>query len=46
MPVPKGPRTKIVGFLRPEYFNIGCIWALKPHYLGPWTLRVLLDSGC
>ena len=21
-------------------------WALKPHYLGPWTLRVGCASGC
>ena len=26
---PEGPRTQIVGL----------IWALKPCYLGPWTLR-------
>ena len=26
--------------LGPKYYNINGIWALKPHYLGPWTLRV------
>ena len=36
---PKGPRTQIIGFLGPKYYNINSIWALKPYYLGPWTLR-------
>ena len=31
-----------MGF-RAKYFNINGTWALKPHYLGPWTLR--LASG-
>ena len=35
---PKGPSR----VLRPKYYNINCIWALKPPYLGPWTLRVRL----
>ena len=26
--------------LGPKYYNIHGIWALKPFYLGPWTLRV------
>ena len=30
----KGPRTQIIGFHGPS------TWALKPYYLGPWTLRV------
>ena len=25
--------------LGPKYHPINGIWALKPHYLGPWTLR-------
>ena len=24
----------------PKYYSINGIWALKPYYLGPWTLRV------
>ena len=27
--------------LGPKCYNISGIWALKPHYLGPWTLRDL-----
>ena len=23
----------------PKYYTINGIWALKPYYLGPWTLR-------
>ena len=26
--------------LGPKYYTINGIWALKPHYLGPWTLKV------
>ena len=26
------------------YYNINGIWALKPHYLGPWTLRAIFIS--
>ena len=25
--------------LRPKCHNLNGIWALKPYYLGPWTLR-------
>ena len=25
--------------LGPKYYNVNGIWALKPYYLGPWTLR-------
>ena len=25
--------------LGPKYYNLNGIWALKPYYLGPWTLR-------
>ena len=28
------------GVLVPKYYDIHGIWALKPYYLGPWTLRV------
>ena len=38
--LPKGPGTQIIGFLGPKYYNINDLWALKPLYLGPWTLRV------
>ena len=31
--IPKGPRSG------PKYYSINGIWALKPYYLGPWTLR-------
>ena len=34
--IPKGPRTQIMGYS--IYFNMNGIWALKPYYLGPWTL--------
>ena len=34
----KGPETHL-GF-RAQYYNINGIWALKPCYLGPWTLMV------
>ena len=36
---PQGPRTQIIGFVGPKYYNINSIWTLKPYYLGPWTLR-------
>ena len=36
---PKGPRTQIMGFWGPKYYDNNAIWALKPYYLGPWTLR-------
>ena len=26
-------------FVRPNYHQYYSIWALKPYYLGPWTLR-------
>ena len=28
--------------LGPKYYNVNGIWALKPYYLGPWTLRECL----
>ena len=32
----------------PNYSNIHGVWALKPYYLGPWTLRgsrvVVMDA--
>ena len=38
----EGPRTHIIELPGPKYYIINCIWALKPYYLGPWTLRALL----
>ena len=35
----KGPRTQQIGFQGFKYCNISGIGALKPYYLGPWTLR-------
>ena len=32
----KDPNNRVLG---PKYYNVDGIWALKPHYLGPWTLR-------
>ena len=32
----KDPNNRVLG---PKYHNINGIWALKPYYLGPWTLR-------
>ena len=31
----KDPNNRALG---PKYATINGIWALKPHYLGPWTL--------
>ena len=42
---PKDPRTRIIGFLGPKYCNIIGIGALKPYYLGPWTLRVIVAGS-
>ena len=36
------PNSMVLG---PKYYNINGIWALKPHYLGPWTLRACLGLG-
>ena len=36
---PKGPRTQITGFKGPDTILSKGIWALKPYYLGPLTLR-------
>ena len=33
--IPKGPRTQIIGLSGPNTILL----ALKPDYLGPWTLR-------
>ena len=35
-PGSKDPNNRVLG---PKYYNINSIWALKPYYLGPWTLR-------
>ena len=34
--VSKGPKNRVFG---PKYYNINSIWALKPYYLAPWSLR-------
>ena len=41
----KDPNNTVLGH---KYYNIKGIWALKRHYLGPWTLRVVEDrkSAC
>ena len=35
----KDPNNRALGH---KYYTINGIWALKPYYLGPWTLRVYL----
>ena len=35
----KGPRTQIIEVLGPKYYNLKVCRALKPYYLGPWTLN-------
>ena len=35
--VSKDPHTRVLGPKHHEHYTI---WALKPNYLGPWTLRV------
>ena len=37
---PKGPRTQNNSVLGLKYYSINGNWALKPYYLGAWTLRV------
>ena len=37
----KDPYNRVSG---PKYYNINGIWALKPHYLGPWTLRAIVRA--
>ena len=34
----KDPNDRVLG---PNYYNNNGSWALKPDYLGPWTLRFL-----
>ena len=36
---PKGSKDPNNRVLEPKYYNMNGIWALKPYYLGPWTLR-------
>ena len=36
----KGCNDPNNGVLGPKYYHVNGIWALKPYYLGPWTLRV------
>ena len=33
----KDPNKRVLG---PKYYNINGIWALKPYYFSPWTLKV------
>ena len=35
------PNNRVLG---PKYYNIDGIWALKPYYFGPWTLKVRVQS--
>ena len=35
----KDPNTRVLGPKNNQYYGL---WALKPHYFGPWTLRGLL----
>ena len=32
----KDPNNRV---LKPKYYAINFLWALKPYYLGPWTFR-------
>ena len=45
-PFPQGSKDPNNWVLGPKYHNIHGIWARKPDYLGPWTLRVQHDSSC
>ena len=38
-------RTQNNRVLGPKYYNVNGIWALKPCYLGPRTLRELFITG-
>ena len=38
----QNPNKRVLG---PKYYSINGILALKPCYLGPWTLRVGLGLG-
>ena len=40
----KGSKDSNNGVLGPKYHNVCGIWALKPYYLGPWTLRACLQE--
>ena len=44
LPKPNGPKDPNNRVLGPKYYNIHGIWALKPKYLGPWTLREMSQS--
>ena len=33
---PRAQKNRVLG---PKCYNIIGVWALKPYYLGPWTLR-------
>ena len=41
--IPQGSKHPNNMVLGPKYYNMKCIWTLKPYYLGPWTLRDLED---
>ena len=43
---PNCPRTQIMGVLGAKYYSVNGIWALKPYYLGPWTLRECVHGIC
>ena len=30
---------------KPKYYDINGIWALKPYYFGPWTLRAKVGGS-
>ena len=42
MDLPKGSKDPNDRVLGPKYYSINGILALKPYYLGPWTLRIKL----
>ena len=37
--LPQGSKDPNIRVLGPKYYNMNGIWALKPHYSGPWTLN-------
>ena len=38
----KDPKNRALG---PKYHKYYSIWALKPYYLSPWTLRIKQGLG-
>ena len=45
LPIPKAPRTQMIGFLGPKYYNINCTWAPKPYDLGPRITQRVSPCG-